>query len=77
MITNKIYWTRVSTYNQYPFLAWRSGKGRGNIIILTEEPNLNHKKHKSLTNNIEAVLKHILIGMYFADEEISKIKWYQ
>jgi hypothetical protein len=73
---SKIYWTSVRTADNYPFYAWRSNKGRGNIIIITEHPNLDTTKRKSLTNNIEEVLEHFIRVLVFSDE-IANIKWYQ
>jgi len=69
-----IKWTRVSTEDHYPFLCYRTKKGYGDVILIAEPSEWNSK---SLTNNIEKVLTHIIIGLEFGHEIIKNIKFYQ
>lgn len=77
-----IKWTRVQTHNGYPFKAYRTNKGYGNVILLKEATeelyNTNNPlRNKSLTNSIEEVLEHIVLGVSFGGENYKNMKFYQ
>lgn len=64
----------VMTFNNYPFCLALVG----NKYLIKEYPNLDFTKHKSLTNNIEEVLEHILLGLGFGTHTTKdKYKFYQ
>lgn len=72
-----IKWTNVRTMSNYPFVAYRSKKGEGDIIILREPNDLDYSKHKSLTNNIEECMEHIASfdGYYKLSTQTKFYQW--
>lgn len=73
-----IKWTKVLTKNNYPFLAYRTGKGYGKEIILSEYiSEYSTQLTKSLTNNMEEVINHIVLGESFGGTDYTNIRFYQ
>ena len=76
MQVKMINWRTCYTGKNYAFKIYRTSKGYGNIILLSEE-ELNFKLSKSLTNNMEEVIQHLAFVLTFGQENLKEIKFYQ